>query len=278
MTVNNENENEIMNWLSELFCGEENIPTFERNQANFLRLKKVMDRAITDDLGKSSIADTQEAQILDLKDETVKMAQKLNGLGIEVQGGPEPLSSLVDVIAQTSEALMLDDPGEAAMNNAISDLRFKASKVPLETHMKKLQQRKDAKDYIEDSSICNKTEQALNVAHTEMVLNKEALVKTRKKAAFMQEKQREYLELQDKYVTIIRKNGFQKHINHDSALEMQNNLQGTQEESDRIGVKLEAFKGLPASLELASAKLAKKEKVLQDLNELLQKEIQQIHL
>ena len=129
MTVNSETDK--MNWLSELFGGEENIPTFERNQANILRLKKVMDRAITDDLGKSTIADTQEAQVLDLKDEAVKMTQKLNGLGFDIQGGPEPLSSLVDVIAQTSEALMLDDPGEAAMNNAISDLRFKASKVPL---------------------------------------------------------------------------------------------------------------------------------------------------
>ena len=278
MTVNNEND--LENWLCELFGGEENIPTFERNPANFLTLKKVMDRAKADDLGKTTISNTQEAQIEDLKNQTAKMTQQLNGLGLEVQlqGVPGTISSLVDVIAQTSEMLKLDDPGEASMNNAISNLRFKASKVPLESHLKKLQHRKDTKDYIEDSSICNKTEQALNGAHTEMVLNKEALIKTRKKSAFMQEKQREYLELQDKYVTIIRKNGFQKQISHDFAEDMQKNIQGTQEELEKIDVKLEAFKGLPASLELASAKLAEKEKVLQDLNDLLQREIQQIHL
>ena len=269
-------ETNVMKWLSEIFNGEENIPAFERNQINFASLKKMMECAKSNEIGKSCIASAQEAQISELKDETLQIKEVLNDLGLEVQCGA--IASLVDVVAQTSEMLNLDDPGEVSINNALSDLRFKAAKLPLENHLKKTQQRKDTKGYIADSSLRNKTEQALNVATTEMALNREAIAKTRKKAAFMQEKQREYLDLQDKYVTVIRKNGFQKHISHDSAVEMQNNLKANKEEMDKVTVKLEAFKGLPPSLELASAKLAEKEKLLHDLTELLQKEIQKIHL
>ena len=230
-----------------------------------------------ENFSKSAIHSVQEAQIEELKDETDKMKQRIASIGFETLnfGGG---GHLVQVLAQTTELLKVDDPGDTALNLAIGDLRFRASKLPIQNHLSRIKHRQDTKNIIEDSTFRSKTEQALNVAKTEAVINQEDMAKVLKKSAFHQEKQREYLELREKCVTIIRKHGFQRHLSHDSIEEMQKSLQAIDEESKPMTLKLEAFKGLPPSLELASAKLAEKEKVLQDLNNLLQKEIQNIHL
>ena len=267
-------KSEVMKWLKEHIFEGQSVPIFDHNKATFDELFKLKTSFEEEHYSKSVIYSVQEAQIGELKDETVKMKQRIASIGFETMN----LEPLVQVLAQTTELLSVDDPGETALNLAIGDLRFSASKLPLQNHLSRIKHRKDTKNIIEDSSFRSKTEQALNIAKTEAGINQEDMAKVFKKSAFHQEKQREYLELREKCVTIIRKHGFQRHLSHDSIEEMQKSLQAIDEESKPMSLKLEAFKGLPPSLELASAKLAEKEKVLQDLNNLLQKEIQNIHL
>jgi len=270
-------KSEVLKWLKEKVFEGQSIPVFNHNKATFDELFKLMTSFEEENFSKSAIHSVQEAQIEELKDETDKMKQRIASIGFETLnfGGG---GHLVQVLAQTTELLKVDDPGDTALNLAIGDLRFRASKLPIQNHLSRIKHRQDTKNIIEDSTFRSKTEQALNVAKTEAVINQEDMAKVLKKSAFHQEKQREYLELREKCVTIIRKHGFQRHLSHDSIEEMQKSLQAIDEESKPMTLKLEAFKGLPPSLELASAKLAEKEKVLQDLNNLLQKEIQNIHL
>ena len=266
-------EKEVFQWLTEdIFLGKD-VPKFEQSKATMEELHKLMKMSQEEDLRASTISQIQEAQIEELRDDTAKMKQNLANLGIDIN-----LDHTVEVLAHTAELLNLDDPGEPALDLALGDLRFKASKVPLENHLSKMKHRQDTKRIIEDSSFRSKTEQALNAAQTETRMNEEDIAKVLKKSAFHQEKQREYLELREKCVTIIRKHGFQRHLSHDSIVEMQKSLQAINQELEPLVLKLEAFKGLPPSLELASAKVAEKEKVLLDLNGLLQRKIQNIHL
>lgn len=266
-------EKEVFQWLTEdIFLGKD-VPKFEQSKATMEELHKLMKMSQEEDLRANTISQIQEAQIEELKDDTAKMKQNLANLGIDIN-----LDHTVEVLAHTAELLNLDDPGEPALDLALGDLRFKASKVPLENHLSKMKHRQDTKRIIEDSSYRSKTEQALNAAQTETRMNEEDIAKVLKKSAFHQEKQREYLELREKCVTIIRKHGFQRHLSHDSIVEMQKSLQAINQELEPLVLKLEAFKGLPPSLELASAKVAEKEKVLLDLNGLLQRKIQNIHL
>ena len=193
-------EKEVLNWLCEIFGGEENVPSFEHNMVNYSKIATIMEQFKDDELDQTCIAKSQDCQMAEMKDETLKTLQHISSLGFDYKSNC--ISSLVDSLSLTSDMLALDDPGEAAMNMQITDLRLKASKVPLERYMKKSEKNKNTKAFIEDSSMRNKTEQALAVATTEMNMNMETIAKTRKKAAFMQEKQREYLDLQEKCILL----------------------------------------------------------------------------
>ena len=63
---------------------------------------------------------------------------------------------------------------------------------------------------MEDHSLLNKTDQALNMAKTEAKIDEDAIAQTRKKHHFMQEKEKEYMKLQEKYIATIRKSGYNK--------------------------------------------------------------------
>ena len=122
----------------------------------------------------------------------------------------EDLDSLVTDLAQSAELLGLDDPSVFSLDLAIADLRKKSAHVPLDTFLKKVKSSQDKRALLDDHSLLNKTDQALNMAKTEAKLDEESIAQIRKKHHFMQEKEKEYMKLQEKYIATIRKSGYNK--------------------------------------------------------------------
>ena len=122
----------------------------------------------------------------------------------------EDLDSLATDLAQSAELLGLDDPSVFSLDLAIADLRKKSAHVPLDTFLKKVKSSQDKRALLDDHSLLNKTDQALNMAKTEAKLDEENIAQIRKKHHFMQEKEKEYMKLQEKYIATIRKSGYNK--------------------------------------------------------------------
>ena len=116
--------------------------------------------------------------------------------------------------------LGLDDPSETNVNLAIAELRRKSAHAPLNRYLKKMQLKREKKEFLDDLNVLNKTEKTLSTSRTESKLNEESISQIGKKFVFMQEKQKEYQKLQEKYGVIHQKNGFNKAHSHDSILGM----------------------------------------------------------
>merc|ERR1719195_652931 len=136
------------------------------------------------------------------------------------------------------------------MNLALADLRHRVSKVPLERE--------------------------LTNARTEGKIDEDSIISTRKNYNWMQDKQKEYLRTQDKYVTTIRKNGFNKSHSHEAIVNQKKKLEDIIEKTKPIQSKIDGYKGLPASMELAQATLAEKEQLLNEMKQILEKEVEKI--
>jgi len=116
------------------------------------------------------------------------------------------------------------------------------------------------------------------MAKTEAKIDEDTIAQIRKKHHFMQEKEKEYMKLQEKYIATIRKSGYNKATSHDAILAMKKKLDKVEDQMKPIQNKLEAYKGLPASLELATAELSEKQQALDKLKGRLQNELQKIEL
>lgn len=162
------------------------------------------------------------------------------------------------------------------LDSAISDLRLKAVKLPAETFMRQSSYDADKRSLLDELKLLNKTEQALREAKTEAKIDEENVAQIRKKYAFMQEKQREYMKTQEKFATTIRKHGYHKSTSHEAIVDMKKKLDTVEDRTKPIVSKLDGYKGLPPSLELAQAKLADKQQVLHELKESWQNEVQKI--
>merc|ERR1712098_929881 len=122
------------------------------------------------------------------------------------------------------------------------------------------------------------SEKELINAKTEEKLDEQNIMSITKKYSFMQNKQKQYEQDQEKYVTMIRKNGYDKAHSHEAIEDQKKKLDAIVERTKPIQTKLEGYRGLPASLELAQAAVAEKEDLLNKMKLQLQKEVENIQL
>jgi len=267
---------QVSKWLQEVY-GNEKAPKIPEESLE--QLYNVMQLSMKEEKSLQTIADFQKCQIAEYKDEINKMRQRMEMLGLENKSRKtEDLDSLATDLAQSAELLGLDDPSVFSLDLAIADLRKKSAHVPLDTFLKKVKSSQDKRALLDDHSLLNKTDQALNMAKTEAKLDEENIAQIRKKHHFMQEKEKEYMKLQEKYIATIRKSGYNKVTSHDAILGMKKKLDSIEEVMKPVQNKLEAYKGLPPSLELATAELSEKQQVLDKLKSRLQNELQKIEL
>ena len=199
---------QVSKWLQEVY-GNEKAPKVP--EESFEQLYNVMQLSLKEEKSLQTIAEFQKCQIAEYKDEINKMRQRMEMLGLENKTRKtEDLDNLATDLAQSAELLGLDDPSFFSLDLAIADLRKKSAHVPLDTFLKKVKSGQDKRALLDDHSLLNKTDQALNMAKTEAKLDEENIAQTRKKHHFMQEKGKEYMKLQEKYVATIRKSGYHK--------------------------------------------------------------------
>ena len=137
--------------------------------------------------------------------------QRMEMLGITSKSRrDEDLDNVAIDLAQSAELLGLDDPSNFSLDLAIADLRKKSAHIPLDTYLKKVKSVQDKRALLEDHSLLNKTDQALNMTKTEAKIDEDTIAQIRKKHHFMQEKEKEYMKLQEKYIATIRKSGYNK--------------------------------------------------------------------
>jgi len=268
--------NQASKWLQEVY-GNEKAPKIPDESLD--QLYNVMQLSLKEEKSLQVIADFQKCQIAEYKDEINKMRQRMEILGITTKSRKsEDLDNIATDLAQSAELLGLDDPSNFSLDLAIANLRKKSAHVPLDTYLKKVKSGQDKRALLEDHSLLNKTDQALNNAKTEEKLDGDNIAQIRKKHHFMQEKEKEYLKLQEKYIVTIRKSGYNKATSHDAILAMKKKLDILEDQKKPVENKLEAYKGLPPSLELATAELSEKQQVLDKLKGRLQNELQKIEL
>ena len=77
-------------------------------------------------------------------------------------------------------------------------------------------------------------------------------------------------------MTTIRKNGFDKSQSHEAIVNQKKKLDDVVEKTKPIQAKIDGYKGLPASMELAQAALAEKEQLLHNMKQRLEKEVEKI--
>jgi len=267
---------QVSKWLLDVYGNEKapNIPEESLDQ-----LYNVMQLSLKEEKSLQVISDFQKCQIAEYKDEINKMRQRMEMLGITSKSRRgEDLDNVAIDLAQSAELLGLDDPSNFSLDLAIADLRKKSAHIPLDTYLKKVKSVQDKRALLEDHSLLNKTDQALNMAKTEAKIDEDTIAQIRKKHHFMQEKEKEYMKLQEKYIATIRKSGYNKATSHDAILAMKKKLDKVEDQMKPIQNKLEAYKGLPASLELATAELSEKQQALDKLKGRLQNELQKIEL
>jgi len=267
---------QVTKWLLDVYGNEKapNIPEESLDQ-----LYNVMQLSLKEEKSLQVISDFQKCQIAEYKDEINKMRQRMEMLGITSKSRRgEDLDNVAIDLAQSAELLGLDDPSNFSLDLAIADLRKKSAHIPLDTYLKKVKSVQDKRALLEDHSLLNKTDQALNMAKTEAKIDEDTIAQIRKKHHFMQEKEKEYMKLQEKYIATIRKSGYNKATSHDAILAMKKKLDKVEDQMKPIQTKLEAYKGLPASLELATAELSEKQQALDKLKGRLQNELQKIEL
>ena len=103
-------------------------------------------------------------------------------------------------------------------------------------------------DLLDDLKLLNKSEKELINAKTEEKLDEQSIMSITKKYAFMQNKQKQYEQDQERYFTMIRKNGYDKAHSHEAIEDQKKKLDAIVERTKPIQTKLEGYRGLPASL------------------------------
>lgn len=276
-----EKKSKVLKWLKSLY-GNEPLPKV--TEESMEQLYDLMEFTQKEEQGMETIAEFQKYQMAEYSLEVGQMRERMENVGFKSAEGLKrsikdvDLESLNTDLAQSAELLGLDDPSEFSMDMALADLKKKTAFVPLEMHLKKVKSEKDKRALLNDLSLLNKTDQALNMAKTEAKIDQGNISQIFKKHQFMQEKEKEYLKLQEKYVATIRKSGYNKATSHEAILNLKKKLDDVENDTKPVLEKLEAFKGLPPSLELANAELAGKEQFLQTLKSRLQNEVQKIQL
>lgn len=268
----------ISNWLKDIY-GDDKAP--EIAEGTLDQLFALMEMSQKEEETLEIIGEFQQLQIAEFKQETSKLRQRMECLGFDKGDQPmleEEIDSLSQNLAICADLLGLDDPTEFSLDLAITDLRKKAALVPIETYLKKSKSAQGKRAILRDITLLNKTHQSLTSAKTEKEMDEATIAKTKKSYQFMQEKEKQYTRDAEKYVTIIKKTGYNKATTHDGILQQQKKLNTVLEKIEPVSAKLDAYKGLPASLELATAELSQKEQHLEQLKGKLQNEVEKIQL
>ena len=100
-----------------------------------------------------------------------------------------------------------------------------------------------------------------------------------KELGFLMEKLKDYTKAGEKYASILKKNGYKTEISHEAIMKMKKNLDELEQtELKPLKTKLEGYKGLPPSIELAQAELMEAEKQLERLTNEMTEEISALHV
>ena len=265
----------VNSWLEKVYG---KVPPYQDTPECLDHLEKIMELSEQEEHGMELISQLQIHQMAEYKEETDRIKQRFDILGLNANpnSNHSELDNIINFLSNISESLGLDDPNENEMNLAISDVRHYASKLPVDTYMTQTQYNNTKCELINDVKLLNKSERELVNSRTEAKMDEENISNYRKKYSFLQGKERQYLKDQDKYVTTIRKNGFEKAHSHESIVSQKKKLDDIEERIKPIKSKLDGYKGLPPSLDLAQAEMAEKENTLLKLKLELQKEVENI--
>ena len=265
----------VNSWLEKVYG---KVPPYQDTPECLDHLEKIMELSEQEEHGMELISQLQIHQMAEYKEETDRIKQRFDILGLNANpnSNHSELDNIINFLSNISESLGLDDPNENEMNLAISDVRHNASKLPMDTYMTQTQYNNTKCELINDVKLLNKSERELVNSRTEAKMDEENISNYRKKYSFLQGKERQYLKDQDRYVTTIRKNGFEKAHSHESIVSQKKKLDDIEERIKPIKSKLDGYKGLPPSLDLAQAEMAEKENTLLKLKLELQKEVENI--
>lgn len=221
------------------------------------------------------VGDLHGLQIEEYKSEAARMASNLTFLDL-LQNNLEdgPLDDLVSILASSADMLGVEDTSEAAMDLALSDLRLRASKLPLKGAKFDTQMGREQKGLVKDIADLSRSEKAVEAAAAQN--NQHSSLA--KKCAFMAEKQKEYKRLADKYTLVLQRNGYRNDSSHDAVCKLSSDLRALRAQLGPLQHKLESYRGLPPSLELAQVKVAQAERHLENISDNLTREISTLHV
>ena len=241
----------IDSWLEKIY-GKGKVPSYENTPECLSHLESLMQLSEQEEHGLEMIANLQTHQIAEFKEQTERMNKSFKALGFNQHGSRDASRSefeeVLGIVSSLAESLDLDDPSEGNVNLAITDVRHKAAKLPLTNFLNQRKYNSSKLDLLDDLKLLNKSEKELINAKTEEKLDEQSIMSITKKYAFMQNKQKQYEQDQERYVTMIRKNGYDKAHSHEAIEDQKKRLDAIVERTKPIQTKLEGYRGLPASL------------------------------
>lgn len=266
-------KNSVLTWLKDLYGSEKAVDIPDESIEQLYDLKETSEM---EERSLEKMAELKEFQMAEFKQEINTMRQRLDALGLSE--GHDEIDSIANDLAQSAELLGVDEPSEFSLDLAIADLRRKAAHVPIDAHSRQIDSKENQRAMRKDLILLKKTEEALGMAKTEAKKDAVAISKFKEKFSFADSKYKEYQKLEMALKATIKKNGYSSSSTHETILDLKEQHDKVIEEMKPVSAKLEAYKGLPASLELARAELAEKEEELRELKNRIKVDLQDIPL
>ncbi len=190
-----------------------------------------------------------------------------------------PTSRFVDVLAEVSLELELDDPRHEELSLLLTEMQLEAAAIPGEEFERgrRAEERKERKmRALKDVS---RNARMLNNASAEAKRELEAGEKAAKTTAFMKEKQKDYVRKVEKASSALRKAGFSDDVRHERLTELKAELdRARNEELAPLQARLKSYMDLPPDVELSRVKIAEAQIKLNELTHQLTKEISEMHV
>lgn len=278
----------IRTWLESVFSDDDPVPDYEvGNSENLKILLQVAEVWQEGEKDREAANSLKRHVAHEYKMETDLIDAKLSALGLSLRhlaasdsasASSNPSFRCISVLAELSLLLDCDEPADDSLLLALCELKQQVAAIPADdvTISRDEEEYKDAKfNILKDISGLAKVKVS---ADSNYETKKESLAKMERDVHFLKEKQKDYLRIIDANKQELRKRGLTKDTQHESIVDLKQELTRLEEKLKLREIKLESYQVLPPDLQLAKIKLAEAQQELASLTHQLTSDISALHL
>ena len=269
----------VRSWLESIFGDSgDPIPSYEVSESNLSFLYELSSLSQSRTREAQLLGNLHRKQISEYKAESDRLNKALGVVGLDPHRLSGPVEKFAEVLTDLSLVLDLDDPSENEVCLRLSEIQVRSSGIPVRDLRLVKSQKEEKKKLLEALKELSQNQVNLKTIEANSRRHEENSQQSKKKLLFMEQKQKEYLRTLEKYDALLKRNGFQKELQHDVLVVLKKQLDSLKETYAPLKSKLDSYEELPPNLELAMVKVAEAQKGLDDLTNELTEEISALHV